>query len=137
MSLINRDTDYAIKALCFMAKQNKEKLKVSDLTRALKIPYPFLRKILQALHKHGFLAASKGKGGGFILARSPRRIFLNDLILVFQGPLKLNNCFLNKKICPDVNSCLLRRKISDIEKRLKSELSLLTLDSLMINQERR
>jgi Rrf2 family protein len=131
MKLVTRDTDYAVRALCFIAKHNKERISASDLVRELKIPRPFLRKILQILHKKGVLISYKGQGGGFLLANSPQRIFLTDLIEIFQGPLKINECIFKKKICPNRNTCSLRRKISSIEKQVLSGLRFITLASLL------
>jgi len=131
MKLVTRDTDYAVRALCFIAKHNKERISASDLVRELKIPRPFLRKIMQILHKKRVLISYKGQGGGFLLANSPHKIFLADLIEIFQGPLKINECLFKKKICPNRNSCSLRRKISSIERHVFTDLKYITLASLL------
>ncbi|MCX5702041.1 MAG: hypothetical protein NTW64_03570 [Candidatus Omnitrophica bacterium] len=44
MKLITRDTDYAIRALCYIAKNKNEIISVRELVTKLKIPRPFLRK---------------------------------------------------------------------------------------------
>ena len=133
MKLITKNTDYAIRALCTMAENNNDKKisSVSELVKVLKIPRPFLRKILQILHKKKILDSYKGQGGGFSLAIAPDKIFVVKLMEIFQGPLKLNNCSFIKDICPDVNSCRLRRKIDTIERHLLSELKSTTITSLL------
>ncbi len=131
MKLINRNTDYAIKALMHIAKQNSERIPVSELAKTLEIPNPFLRKILQILNKRGVLNSSKGKGGGFLLACSPDKIFLKDLINIFQGPVKLNECIFKKSICPDLKTCSLKKKIDALEKYVVLELKSITLASLL------
>ena len=131
MKLITRDTDYAIRAICFMAENEKEITSVSELVRKLKIPRPFLRKILQALNKKGVLSSFRGKSGGFKLRRRPRDIFITDLIKVFQGPIELNRCIFKKKLCSSVDRCILREKVGEIEQRVVSELGLITVESLL------
>lgn len=131
MKLINRNTDYAIKALMHIAKQNSERIPVSELAKTLEIPNPFLRKILQILNKRGVLNSYKGKGGGFLLACSPDQIFLKDLINIFQGPVKLNECIFKKNICPDLKTCSLKKKIDALEKYVVLELKSITLASLL------
>jgi len=131
MKLITRDTDYAIRALCFIAKCEKEIVPVSELNRNLRIPGPFLRKILQILNKKGMLKSYKGKGGGFMLAFAPNKIFLADLIEIFQGSLKLNECIFKKRICPDIKTCKLKKRIDAIQKHVISELKDITLVSLL------
>jgi len=131
MSLINRNTDYAIRAICFMAKNNKSRTSVVDLVRELRIPRPFLRKILQALNKKGILKSYKGKNGGFILTESADKIFLIDLMHIFQGKLKLNDCLFKKRICPNIKTCSLREKLREIEEYVVSELESINIASLL------
>ena len=131
MKLITRDTDYAIRALRYMAGARKEMVSVGDLVRELRIPRPFLRKILQVLNKKGVLRSSRGKGGGFMMAAAPNKISLVDLIELFQGPVKLNECIFKKKICPDRSICTLKKKIDAIERDVISALESVTIASLL------
>ncbi len=131
MKLITRDTDYAVRALCYMAGTKTQMISVPDLVKELKVPRPFLRKILQILNKKGVLRSSKGRGGGFTLAVAADKIFLVDLIEIFQGPLKLNECIFKKRVCPDRTMCSLKSKIDTIEKHVVSELKSVTIASLL------
>ncbi len=130
MKLITRDTDYALRALCFIARHRKEIVSVRELVKKLKIPKPFLRKILQILNKKRILKSYKGKGGGFLLAVPASKIFLVDLIEIFQGPLRLNECFFKRIACPNTKTCALRKKINNIERYVIRELRYITLASL-------
>jgi len=131
MKLISRNTDYAIRAVCYMAKQAKETISVVELVKALKIPRPFLRKILQILNKKRILESHKGAGGGFTLSSKPEDIYLVDLMEAFQGPFKLNECFFKKEICPNRRSCFLKRKIDSIEDKVYDELKAITIESIL------
>lgn len=131
MKLITRDTDYAVRALCQIAKEKNKIISVHDLVEELKMPRPFLRKILQTLNKKGLLKSFKGKNGGFILAIPPEKIYLVDLIRIFQGPLKLNECVFKKRLCPDTNVCILRQKINGIEEQVLLQLKTINITSLM------
>jgi Rrf2 family protein len=90
-----------------------------------------LRKILQILNKKGILKSYKGLGGGFLLARPRHKIFLLDLIEIFQGPLKLNECIFKKMVCPNTKRCVLKKKIDDIERYVISQLGSITIASLL------
>ena len=130
MKLINRDTDYALRALIHIAK-NSQRISVTEMASKLNIPKPFLRKILQILNKEGILNSYKGKGGGFLLAIPPKKILLTDLINIFQGPVKLTDCVIKRKICPDIKTCPLRKRIRALEKHIVSELKSTTLDDMI------
>lgn len=131
MKLLTRNTDYAVRAICYMAKRREDIVAVPEFVKELKIPRPFLRKILQVLTKKGIISSYKGIGGGFRLAVAADKIRLVDLIAIFQGPLKVNECIFKKKICPGVRTCPLKKKIDAIGKHVESELAAITIGALL------
>ena len=131
MKLLNRDTDYAVKALLYITQNNPKRMSVSELVNALDIPRPFLRKILQILNREGVLNSFKGKGGGFVLAMPPEEILLIRLIDIFQKPVKLTECIFKEKICSDVRTCPLKKRIDTLEQHVISELESITIESLL------
>ena len=131
MKLITRDSDYAIRALCFIAKHKERIVSVSELVEELIIPRPFLRKILQVLHSKGILRSYKGKGGGFLLAKLPNNILLIDIMGIFQGRLRLNECIFKGLKCPNTKACILNKKIANIEKFVLRELSDISIGCLI------
>ncbi len=131
MKLITRDTDYALRAICFIAKEKEKIVSVAKLVNELKIPRPFLRKLLQILNKKWILRSYKGQGGGFLLAKPAGKIFLLDLIKIFQGPFSINECLFRKVRCPNIKSCALRKKIDGIQMYVMGELKAITIASLL------
>lgn len=130
MKLITRDTDYALRALCFISRHGKRIVSVAELVKELKIPQPFLRKLLQILNKKGILKSYKGKGGGFLLSKPAHKIFLMDVMETFQGRFKLNECLLKKLNCPSIKTCALRKRLERIERKVMRELDSITIASL-------
>ena len=131
MKLISRNTDYAVRAVCYITSQKNKLVTAEELVRHIKVPRPFLRKILQILNKKGILESHKGIGGGFKLAQKPKDIYLVNLIEVFQGQFKLNECFLKKELCPNRKMCCLKKKIDSIEDKVYLELKSITIESIM------
>ena len=131
MSLMNRNTDYAVRAICFIAQKPDKIIPADDLVQDLKISRPFLRKILQILNKKKILKSYKGKNGGFKLAVPPEKLFLIDVMKIFQGKFKLKDCLLSKNICPNRARCSLRRKLSEIEQYVAAELEAISISSLL------
>jgi len=131
MKLLNREVDYAVRALVLMVRSNKPSVSVAQMQGEVGVNRPFLRKILQKLHKAGILHASKGKGGGFAPGRAPGKIRLSDLIAALQGPLKLNDCLFRKKLCQNHGTCLLRRRVGEVETRLAAEMENITIQDLL------
>lgn len=131
MKLITRDTDYAIRSLLFIGEKKQKAVSAKELTGILKIPRPFLRKILQVLNKAGVLESRKGVNGGFILKKDPGQIYLTELMKIYQGPFKLNECLFKKMPCANKSRCVLRKKIGKIEKYVFSQLSSISIGGLL------
>ena len=73
MNFISRDTDYAVRALVYMAVVSKKKnsvITVDEIARKEDLPERFLRRILQRLAKNKILSSYKGKQGGFSFLKS-------------------------------------------------------------------
>ncbi len=131
MKLLTRDTDYGIRALIFMNTQNGRVVPAGELVDALRIPRPFLRKILQKLNKNGILKSYKGQGGGFSASVDIGKLALKDLIEIFQGPITLNECTFKKKACLSRYVCPLKKRIDNIEKEMVSQLKNIRIKDLL------
>jgi len=132
MKLITRDIDYAVRALIYLADNKNEGIvPVPELVDELGITRPFLRKIMQLLAKAGVIESHKGNKGGFRLIKKPEDIYLIDIIEIFQGNFSLNECLLNKDVCPNKGNCILKNRVNDIEEKVKKELESIDLRSLI------
>jgi len=133
--IIIRNTDYAVRALCYMAAREREEkggiITVTELVKELGMPRPFLRKILQKLNAAKLLISRKGKGGGFRLARQADKIFITQVMEIFQGPFKLNDCMFKRKICPNRKACFMRKKLEAIEEFAAAQLKGVTIKEIL------
>lgn len=122
---ITRQTDYAIRCIIFLAEHPNEVMVVDEVARAKSIPKVFLSKILQKLTRVGIVRSYRGVKGGFKLAKSPKDITLLDVIEAIEGPVAMNICAIDKRLCNLSNTCSVHPvwvKIKkDVEKRLKNE----------------
>jgi len=130
MKLITRNTDYALRVLLYMAHDTETMFTAAQLIGKLKIPGPFLRRLLQDLGKHGILQSYKGKNGGFSLKIAPEKIRVLDVMRIFQGNVEITNCMFKKSLCPDKRRCPLRVKVNAIEKKVIADFSSITIASL-------
>ena len=132
--LINRNTDYAVRAVCYMAaREEKDKAhitSVTELVTKLQVPRAFIRKILQVLNNEKVLLSRRGFGGGFKLARSPEKIYLTEIIEIFQGPFKLTECIFKKRACPNRKTCFLKKKLDAIEEFAAGQLKPITIQEV-------
>jgi Rrf2 family protein len=86
--MLSKRAKYAIKALLALAEHGREEpMRIADLARKEHIPPKFLELILLVLKNHGILQSRKGKGGGYLLGRDPKDIYLGQIVRMFDGPL--------------------------------------------------
>ena len=98
--LITRATEYAIRAVLYLAKQPPGEIVLKkDICRTQDITPAFLTKILQPLIKAGIVGSQRGVGGGFYLAREPAEITLLDIVEAEEGPVYLNQCLIEEGSC--------------------------------------
>jgi Rrf2 family protein len=121
---ITRETDYAIRCVYYLALNRDKVAMVDEISRATSAPKSFVAKILQKLTKGGFVKSYRGVKGGFMLSRPPREITFLDVIGAVQGPVAMNVCALDKKLCSRSDSCSIhpvwieiRREVEDILKK--------------------
>ena len=87
MKLTSR-SEYALLALVYLTRHRGQGfVSVQTIAGAQRIPQKYLEQIMLVLKRSRYLRSSKGKGGGFQLARSPRSISLADVIRLFDGAL--------------------------------------------------
>jgi len=81
-------SEYALLALVYLARHQKEEyISVQTIAAAQQIPSKFLEQILLTLKLAKYLNSSKGKNGGFRLAKSPDKISLAEITRLFDGAL--------------------------------------------------
>ena len=86
--MISRKTKYAINALVYLARENKdgEPVQISKIAESEHIPRKFLEAILLELRHAGMLNSRKGKTGGYYLQQTPEEINIADVMRLFDGP---------------------------------------------------
>lgn len=131
MKMLTKNTDYAIRALLLLSLAKDNFLPASQIAKKEKIPYQFLRRILQHLIKHKLVVSREGIKGGFKINVSPDSLAMDRIIKIFQGEITLSDCMFRKKICTNRKVCVLRPEIKRIEKMVTKEFRKLTLAALL------
>lgn len=91
--MLSKKTQYALKALTYMAERKKEgPVLIAEISKKKKIPLKFLENILLELKKAGLLESKKGKGGGYFFKVDPKDIPLAQVMRLIEGPIALLPC---------------------------------------------
>jgi Rrf2 family protein len=101
----SRTASYSLNVLSYMATHDDSNMSAAFLHEKLAIPYPYLRQVLAALSKSGFIQSIRGRSGGYVFSKPKEEISLADIIESTDGLESLNKCILGFKECPFNNKC--------------------------------
>jgi Rrf2 family protein len=98
---------HALRALVSLAAEPDDKPMLGkDLAGRAAIPANYLSKILVTLGNAGFISATRGTGGGYRLLKSPSKIYLVDIVDLFDKPRTAEGCLLDgDRPCSDQDAC--------------------------------
>jgi Rrf2 family protein len=116
---ITRETDYAIRCVYYLAGKTGDVTMVDEIARNMDTPKSFLAKILQKLARANIVKSYRGVKGGFQLARKPKEINLLEVIEAIQGPVVMNICALDKKMCKMSGTCTIHPVWIEVRKQVE------------------
>lgn len=100
-------TTYALRALAYLAGTNGETVSLGrEVAERVRVPPPYLAKILSTLARAGLVQATRGVRGGYRLARPAAEIRLVEIVEPFEGKQMRLGCLLDpEKLCTDEHPC--------------------------------
>ena len=118
-----RRTDYAIRALLFMANDPEDRSKADDIARAMDIPRGFLPQVLQGLQRAGLVTSRASRRGGYALAKPAEDISMLDIVASLEAPLDSGECVLKGGPCHWEDVCAVHWVWSAAREALAGELA--------------
>jgi len=118
--MLSNTSKYAIRAVIYLSLNASDgiKLGIRQISKDLKIPTPFLGKILQTLAKHKILASTKGPHGGFGLGRKAEEIKLIDIVDIIDGEDIFKKCIIRLENCSETEPCSMHERYAIIRSQL-------------------
>lgn len=133
MNGISRSSEYAIRALTYLAQQDDDTTfhLAREMAEHLDIPAPFLGKILQPLVTRGILSSQRGRNGGFRLAHPPSEVTLFQIVDAQEHLGRSRQCFLGQAECSDERACPMHAYWKDASELFLARLANTTLSDLV------
>jgi len=126
--------DYSLKALLMLAERypSSEPTRVEEIAASQGIPENYLRRLLIELKRGGLVASQKGPSGGYLLARSPVRITMADVLEIVEGDYCPVDCLEEggSTQCPKGEPCPMRDVWREVRESVNVILGRATLQSL-------
>ncbi len=121
-------TDYAVVLATHLAAAEGPHA-ARDLAVQTQIPEPTASKVLRKLTRAGVVMSHRGAKGGYALARSPRKIGVNEVIEAIEGPIAVTECSdeTTDSLCEYETNCGVRANWQRINVAVHKALSEITL----------
>jgi Rrf2 family protein len=109
---VSMKTDYALRALFTLVEHSSSgPIPIRELSRRNDVPKKFLEQIMLSLKKRGWVDSAPGLRGGYVLAKSPDKITMGEVVRHFDGILAPIACVSVRgyKHCSQEPLCRFRR----------------------------
>ncbi len=127
--LLTRHTDYSLRFLMYLALNDARNVTIREIAQTFKVPRNHLMKISQALARHGYIHAIRGRGGGLRLGRDPDAVNLRDVVWDMEPTLEIFDC--HNPRCPIAGNCVLKKALMEARDHFLAALGKYTLADLV------
>ena len=107
-------TDYSLRVLIYAAVHTESRCLTTDVAKAFGMSRHHAVKVVNELQHLGYLATTRGRDGGFALAKQPERIRIGEVVRHTEGTMTLVECFArDTNTCPLSRACGLKGVLSE------------------------
>lgn len=119
-SFLPQTAEYALRAMVWFATHSADRVvPARDLSLETGIPSNYLSKILRRLVLAGILESRRGPGGGFQLARPPKRVSFRDVLLAVDAYPEDDHCAFGWGSCSPRRPCPLHEPWSRLSEEFR------------------
>lgn len=129
---LTRFTDYSLRVLIYLGAHPDEIATVTAIAGEYDISRHHLTRVVHQLAIRGYIETSRGKGGGFRLARQPHRIKIGDVVRDMESGFELAECFQpGNNACRLLPACALKPALAEAGRAFLASLDQHTLADLL------
>jgi Rrf2 family protein len=138
--MLTRKGKYALKAMLHLARLREDEVaQVQHIAKANNISKKFLDQIFADLRNVGLVHSTRGRSGGYALAKPPDEIRAGQIIRAIDGPIAPYLCasMTAYRPCDDCDEqvCAVRRLMIEARNALSSVLDTQTLADMLARRD--
>ena len=134
MLTLTKKSEYALVAICHLARSPTEVVSARDIAERYRVPRPLLMNVLKSLSQYGLVRSARGAHGGYSLNCDPSEVSLNCLIEAIEGPVRLVPCASRPKDhpyhCDRMHDCSIRQPLHRVHDAFNEFLKCITIADL-------
>ncbi|MGD9110415.1 MAG: Rrf2 family transcriptional regulator [Phycisphaerales bacterium] len=125
-------TRYGVRAIIELAVHyGQGPLQIKVIGQRQEISVKYLEQLMTILKSGGFIRRIRGSKGGYILARPPEQIKLDDIFLALEGSVSPAECVEEGGYCARAADCVTRELWIEVQKAIIGVLESVTLKDLI------
>jgi Rrf2 family protein len=139
---ITAQEEYGLRCLLRLARAHgTQPLTIPEIAAAEGLSVPYVAKLLAVLRQAGLIESTRGRAGGYHLARGPSEVHLGSVMLVLGEPLFDDPSYCARHAGPETDgscvhhdSCTLRALWQTLDQWMRRTLDQVTLADLLQNE---
>ena len=125
-------TRYAVRAIVELAQNDSNRpLQLKIIAQRQEISVKYLEQLMAILRSAGFVRSIRGSKGGYVLAKAPDQIRLNEVMHRLEGAVAMVECVENEDCCSRSTDCAARYLWMQVEQAIEKVLEAITLQDLV------
>ena len=128
---------YALRIMVDLAQQSQDAfIPLKEISARQEISEKYAEMIVSLLNKAGLVFSSRGKGGGYKLARTPDKYSVSAVLKVTEGSLAPVTCLeTDENLCPNAGHCGTLPMWRELDRRIDEYLGSITIADLVAQTE--
>ena len=123
---------YGVKIMVDLAERYDEgPIRVRDIAKRQNISVKYLEQLMAILKSAGFVRSIRGSKGGYLLAKQPNQVKLDEVFNVLEGHVATVECVEDESYCTRVSDCIARQIWVEVQEAIMSVLQSITLQDLI------
>ena len=90
--------EYGVRLLIEVGRQGQDQpVSLKAIADTENLPLAYLERIVALLKRAGLVQSTRGAHGGYVLARAPQDIRMNEVVVALEGSLAPMECFVDDR----------------------------------------
>ena len=122
---------YGTRAMLDLAvHQTDGPVNIAEIAKREDISARYLEQLMIKLASRELVRPVRGRGGGFVLGRTPAEITLGEIIEALEGPVNVTDCTRDPSVCDRSTLCTTREIWEELSQTITSHLDQITLEDM-------
>lgn len=111
--------------------QGQGPVQIGDIAKRQDISVKYLEQLIIPLKKAKYITSVRGPRGGHMLAVSPEKITVGEIVKILEGGIDLTDCIANPDLCPRSVHCVTRDIWAEATQAMYDKLNAITLSKMI------